>query len=50
MPRTASWCAMRLRETGRPCDLHFVRDGEELFDYFRHRANMSTGGARLGPT
>ena len=25
-----------LRETGRPCDLYFVRDGEELFDYLRH--------------
>jgi CheY-like chemotaxis protein len=25
-----------LRETGRPCDLQFVRDGEELFDYLRH--------------
>jgi CheY-like chemotaxis protein len=25
-----------LRETGRPCDLRFVRDGEELFDYLRH--------------
>ena len=25
-----------LRETGRPCDLHFVRNGEELCDYLRH--------------
>jgi CheY-like chemotaxis protein len=24
-----------LQETGRPCELRFVRDGEELFDYLR---------------
>jgi CheY-like chemotaxis protein len=25
-----------LLETGQSCDLRFVRDGEELFDYLRH--------------
>jgi two-component system, response regulator len=26
-----------LRETGHPCDLRFVRNGEELFDYLRRQ-------------
>jgi CheY-like chemotaxis protein len=32
-----------LRETGRPCDLHFVRNGEELFDYLRHQGEYAEG-------
>ena len=32
-----------LRETGRPCDLRFVRDGEELFDYLRHEGEYEDG-------
>jgi CheY-like chemotaxis protein len=32
-----------LLETGRPCDLHFVRDGEELFDYLRHEGEYVEG-------
>ena len=30
-----------LRATGRACDLHFVRNGEELFDYLRHRGEYA---------
>ena len=29
-----------LRETGRPCDLRIVRDGEELFDYLHRRGRV----------
>ena len=36
-----------LRETGRPCDLQFVRDGEELFDYLRHTGEFED--ARSAP-
>ena len=32
-----------LLETGRPCDLRFVRDGEELFDYLRHEGEYVDG-------
>ena len=32
-----------LREAGRDCDLHFVRDGEELFDYLRHEGEFVDG-------
>jgi len=32
-----------LRETGRPYDLHFVRNGEELFDYLRHQGEYEGG-------
>jgi two-component system, response regulator len=32
-----------LRETGRPCDLYFVRNGEELFDYLRHEGEYEEG-------
>jgi CheY-like chemotaxis protein len=32
-----------LREAGRPCDLHFVRNGEELFDYLRHEGEYAEG-------
>lgn len=32
-----------LGETGRPCDLRFVRDGEELFDYLRHEGEYVDG-------
>ncbi len=40
-----------LRETGRPCDLRFVRDGEELFDYLRHAGEYEDARERaLGPT
>ena len=28
---------------GRPCDLRFVRDGEELFDYLRHAGEYADG-------
>jgi len=33
-----------LHETGRPCDLRFVRDGEELFDYLRQGGEYAGGG------
>jgi CheY-like chemotaxis protein len=32
-----------LRETGRPCEIHFVRHGEELFDYLRHEGEYVEG-------
>ena len=32
-----------LRATGQACDLHFVRNGEELFDYLRHRGEYAEG-------
>jgi CheY-like chemotaxis protein len=32
-----------LLETGRVCDLRFVRDGEELFDYLRHEGEYVDG-------
>jgi CheY-like chemotaxis protein len=32
-----------LAETGRPCDLCFVRDGEELFDYLNHEGEYIEG-------
>jgi CheY-like chemotaxis protein len=32
-----------LRETGRPCELYFVRNGEELFDYLRHSGEYAGG-------
>ncbi len=32
-----------LREAGRSCDLQFVRDGEELFDYLRHAGEFKGG-------
>jgi CheY-like chemotaxis protein len=32
-----------LLQTGRPCDLHFVRDGEELFDYLRQSGEYVEG-------
>jgi CheY-like chemotaxis protein len=32
-----------LRETGRDCDLHCVRDGEELFAYLRHEGEYADG-------
>jgi CheY-like chemotaxis protein len=32
-----------LQETGRLCDLHFVRDGEELFDYLGHEGEYVDG-------
>ena len=32
-----------MQETGRPCDIHFVRDGEELFDYLRHEGEYVDG-------
>jgi CheY-like chemotaxis protein len=32
-----------LSETGRACDLRFVRDGEELFDYLRHEGEYVDG-------
>lgn len=50
MPKTGKHCSIlmadddgedcllvrdALRETGRACDLHFVHNGEELFDYLR---------------
>ena len=36
-----------LRETGRPCDLRFVRNGEELCDYLRHEGEYED--ARSAP-
>ena len=37
-----------LREAGQPHDLRFVRDGEELFDYLRHRGQYEhANGAPL---
>jgi CheY-like chemotaxis protein len=32
-----------LLETGRPCDLYFVRDGEELFDFLGHEGEYVDG-------
>jgi CheY-like chemotaxis protein len=32
-----------MQETGRSCDIHFVRDGEELFDYLRHEGEYVDG-------
>ncbi len=32
-----------LREAGRSCDVRFVRDGEELFDYLRHTGEYCQG-------
>lgn len=32
-----------LRETGRTCDLRFVRNGEELFDYLRRQGEYEGG-------
>jgi two-component system, response regulator len=32
-----------LREAGRSCDLHFVANGEELFDYLRHQGDYAEG-------
>jgi CheY-like chemotaxis protein len=32
-----------LLESGRDCDLRFVRDGEELFDYLRHEGEYIDG-------
>jgi two-component system, response regulator len=32
-----------LRATGRACDLHFVHNGEELFDYLCHRGEFEDG-------
>ena len=32
-----------LRETGRACNLNFVRNGEELFDYLRHDGEYAEG-------
>ena len=30
-----------MQETGRQCDLRFVRNGEELFDYLRHQGEFA---------
>jgi CheY-like chemotaxis protein len=32
-----------MQETGRACDLRFVRNGEELFDYLRHQGEYAEG-------
>ena len=32
-----------LREIGRPCDVYYVRHGEELFDYLRHQGEYEEG-------
>ena len=37
-----------LRETGRPCELQFVHNGDELFDYLRHQGDFEDG--RNAPT
>ncbi len=34
-----------IRETKHTCDLRFVRDGEELFDYLYHRGQYENGQA-----
>ena len=38
-----------LRETGRPCNLYFVRNGEELFDYLHHRGEYEEGHSAPPP-
>jgi CheY-like chemotaxis protein len=38
-----------LREIGRPCDLRFVRTGEELFDYLHHRGEYEGAGSAPRP-
>jgi CheY-like chemotaxis protein len=38
-----------LRATGRACDIHFVRNGEELFDYLRHRGEYAQRHGALRP-
>ncbi len=38
-----------LGEAGQPYDLRFVRDGEELFDYLRHRGEYENGRAAPRP-
>ena len=35
-----------LAESGRRCDLRFVRDGEELLDYLHHRGRLCRPGRR----
>jgi CheY-like chemotaxis protein len=32
-----------MAETGRACEMHFVRDGNELFDYLRHEGEYIDG-------
>ena len=32
-----------LHEAGRSCDVRFVRDGEEMFDYLRHTGEYCQG-------
>lgn len=38
-----------LQETGRHCDLHCVRDGEELFEYLQHEGEYADGRAAPWP-
>jgi CheY-like chemotaxis protein len=38
-----------LRETGRPCELRFVRDGEELFDYLCHTGEYEDAASAPWP-
>jgi CheY-like chemotaxis protein len=38
-----------LRETGRPCDLRFVRDGEELLDYLCRQGEYEDPAAAPWP-
>ena len=38
-----------LRETGHPCNLHFVRNGEELFDFLRNEGEYAEGAKTPRP-
>jgi CheY-like chemotaxis protein len=38
-----------LRESGRDCDLRFVRNGEELFDYLRREGEYASPKAAPAP-